>query len=441
MGEVQDYAESIDSERKLKDDPRWQLVQRIVASPLFTKSTRLSSFLEYVCDQTLLGHAKDINEQSIGEKVFERGQGYDPGLDNIVRVYARKLRERLDEYFFTHGISEAYVITIPRGGYVPIFSIRPSSISGEQLYEIEKGDLATPEAQNQKDQLSSDRTRSISLITMIVFLVIVACLGIGYVIKTRSDRRDSSPSEMLWSHLLSKDRETIVVPADSSLVILQNHTNHHVSLSEYMTGTYISNVVCAAPCQSSIEANVAQRRYTSIVDLKTAIAFEKLSNAFSKTLQVRYARDVRMDDLKNANMIFVGAREADPWLELFQNHLTFYIEDDQANRRLAVKNGLHPGASAKEYVYLSNDPQQHAYAAIAFIRNPMGEGDVLILQGTTMGGTEAAASFVLDRNAMDSLLRKRLDKDGKLHYFELLLETRNLNGNASSSEVIASRFY
>src|SRR5580698_2770593 len=103
-------------------DARWLLVQRIVASKSFAKSYFLTSFLLYVSDRELHGKADEITEYQIGVRAFGRPESYNPGVDNIVRNYARILRKRLEEYFEEEGKDESIRITIPRGGYVPVFS-------------------------------------------------------------------------------------------------------------------------------------------------------------------------------------------------------------------------------------------------------------------------------------------------------------------------------
>jgi hypothetical protein len=88
----------------LEDDARWHLAQRIVDSPQFCKSPRLSQFLLYVVGKTLEGRQSEISEQQIGVHVFGRPHGYRTVDDNIVRSYARLLRRRLTEYFASDGI-------------------------------------------------------------------------------------------------------------------------------------------------------------------------------------------------------------------------------------------------------------------------------------------------------------------------------------------------
>src|SRR5271163_2312002 len=123
------HTESIWEPLCLAEDPRWQLAQRIVASKSFAKSALLSKFLLYICDRALCGKTDEISEHQIGVHVFVRRPGYNPGEDNIVRNYARQLRQRLDHYFEDEGRSEALRISIPLGKYTPVFSTDQSSES------------------------------------------------------------------------------------------------------------------------------------------------------------------------------------------------------------------------------------------------------------------------------------------------------------------------
>lgn len=93
----------------LNSDARWHVVKRVVASPLFSKSERLSGFLLFVCKLSLEGKNEEINEQAIGSNIFERSENYDAANDNIVRIHASRLRQRLKEYF-----------VLPRGDRFPI---------------------------------------------------------------------------------------------------------------------------------------------------------------------------------------------------------------------------------------------------------------------------------------------------------------------------------
>lgn len=105
------------------EDPRWQLVTRIMASSHLSKSSRLCGFLRFITEETLAGRGERVNEQRIGIHVFERRVDYDSAEDNIVRSHASRLRQRLDAYFQAQGKSEPLRIELRRGSYVPVFEL------------------------------------------------------------------------------------------------------------------------------------------------------------------------------------------------------------------------------------------------------------------------------------------------------------------------------
>jgi TolB-like protein len=95
---------------------------RIVSSPVFISSARLCRFLTHIVKRTMHGSAGDLKEFSIAMEVFDRTSDYDPSIDAIVRVEARRLREKLKTYY-THepGRNEPVLIALRPGSYVPIF--------------------------------------------------------------------------------------------------------------------------------------------------------------------------------------------------------------------------------------------------------------------------------------------------------------------------------
>ncbi|MBN2629917.1 MAG: hypothetical protein JXR75_05195 [Rhodobacteraceae bacterium] len=102
------------------DDCRAQ-VARIMQSPDFDATARERRFLQYVVDETLEGRAARIKAYSVATDVFERDSNFDPQNDPIVRIEAGRLRRALERYYLTSGASDALLITISKGGYVPMF--------------------------------------------------------------------------------------------------------------------------------------------------------------------------------------------------------------------------------------------------------------------------------------------------------------------------------
>ncbi len=112
------------------------LVERICESKHFRRANKLKAFLRHICEKTFEGQAEELKEHEVGTEVFGRKLGYNMAEDNIVRVQARLLRNRLERYFEDEGRAEPTLVRVPRGGYVPEFIERASleSAPGEAVF-------------------------------------------------------------------------------------------------------------------------------------------------------------------------------------------------------------------------------------------------------------------------------------------------------------------
>ena len=81
----------------------------------------MQSFLRFVVEQTLDGQAGGLKERTIGVEALGRRLDYDPKVDPIVRVQARRLREKLAEYYQSQAGRTELQIGLPKGSYVPEF--------------------------------------------------------------------------------------------------------------------------------------------------------------------------------------------------------------------------------------------------------------------------------------------------------------------------------
>jgi hypothetical protein len=81
-------------------------LERILSSEVFSRSGRLVRFLRFSVEQALSGNGDSLKEQTIGIEVFDRKSDYDPRIDPIVRVEARRLRSKLRTYYLSGGRGE-----------------------------------------------------------------------------------------------------------------------------------------------------------------------------------------------------------------------------------------------------------------------------------------------------------------------------------------------
>lgn len=427
---------------RLQDDPRWQLAGRLATSRGFAKSRFLTSFIIYICEKHLLKQTDELTEQQIGEHVFRRPKGYNPGEDNIVRNYARLLRQRLDDYFAGEGIDERIRIVVPRGGYVPLF-VEKDMVVGEskpnpppaKVPHLDfSAHLNRMPVQDQTNQVPVGRSSRALKVLCAALFVALFCVSLHDI----HLRPKQSISDRFWSVFFSSTRDTLLVPADSGLVIYQNLTRRWVPLAEYATGEYQKHTASPLGIDPAIVNELGGRRYTSVVDLHLASSISQLPAVVKSRFKVRYAREVTLDDLKQSNVILLGSFDANPWVELFQKDLNFQFEPQQKTGDVVIRN-LHPMTGEKAFYETDQaDPARSTFGVIAVTPNLDGTGHVLLIEGINMVGTEAAADYLFS-DASSALLSQIFDSKGNMLPFEVLLETSNIGANAPRPQIISQR--
>src|SRR5215469_13793752 len=95
-------------------------LDEVLRSPGFARNERLSQFLRFVIERHLEGRDRELKESVIGIEVFGRKPDYSPKQDPIVRTEARRLRDRLNQYYEGPLGNNGLRIDLPKGGYIPV---------------------------------------------------------------------------------------------------------------------------------------------------------------------------------------------------------------------------------------------------------------------------------------------------------------------------------
>jgi len=158
-------------------------------------------------------------------------------------------------------------------------------------------------------------------------------------------------------------------------------------------------------------------------------------------MEVRFARDINAQDLKESNAILIGSSAYNPWVQIFAKNQNFRMAYDGADNSISIFNGHPVRGEQATYKWSEADPQRTGYAIISLTDNLDSTGKVLLVQGTTMGGINAAMDFLFHPDQMDPLVRAAMGKNGKPSNFELLLETTFYWGGSMKAKVIAERIH
>jgi hypothetical protein len=247
------------------------------------------------------------------------------------------------------------------------------------------------------------------------------------------------PAHLLWSRIFQPSRPTTFVAADNGLVLLHSMTGKDTTLAEYLNHDFSQETQGLSRERIDEILNISNRRYTSFVDLNFFRRIQQLSSASSEKLILKFARDLRMDELKQGNIILSGARGANPWLELYEPQMNFFGSNDGVRHVYSFIN-RHPQAGEPDRYFVSDaDPKQRVLGVLAFVPNLDGNGNALVIEGNSVAGTEAITDFLFTDEALLPFLNQLKLPDGTLPHFEVLIESNSVNGNAGSFHILAYR--
>jgi hypothetical protein len=422
-------------------DRRFALMHAVLESRSFAKSTRLAQFLKFICTLAIEEKTGEINEQQIGIHVFARSPAYSASDDSIVRSQARLLRQHLEEYFDHEAPSTPLIITIPKGGYVPVFeprNLHSTTPSGESAPAGEAGSVL-PSSVSANAKESSRVTfwhypklylAAAFAVGALVLLVVVAHFWLV-------NWHNRSASDVLWARIFEEGRPVVIVPSDDALVLFEEETKASVPLDAYLSGSYMDKTNLSNSGPSSRTSDwFAAHQYTSTADLNLVLRLGRLTAARTATVETRNARVLRIDDLKSHNVILIGGMAANPWIGLYMNRLNFEVNYDWKTSEGYVLN-KHP-ATGEASIYHDKviDGTRYNYGVLAFLPGIQGEGESLLFEGTGMAGTESASDFPFDATEFSAFAQQIGATSHWMPHFEALLETTSVGGNAPEVHVI-----
>jgi hypothetical protein len=106
-------------------------VEAVLQSGALRRAPGLEQLFVYITTKYFEGMADDLKEYTVAVEAFGRPADFDQKRDSIVRVQARRLRERLAEYYQGEGADRGIRITIPSGQYAPKFIANPARVVTE----------------------------------------------------------------------------------------------------------------------------------------------------------------------------------------------------------------------------------------------------------------------------------------------------------------------
>jgi len=402
---------------KVLGDARWALIERIAASQHLKPSARLCDFLFYVADCAIREAPEEATEQQIGIRIFHRHPGYNSSEDSIVRTHARLLRQKLAAYFAEEGISEEFVVDIPKGHYLPMFHPRSEQVQAASG-EIKPMLAPMPTTPDTKP-------RSIPWKWIALFLLLpisVACALFLWHPWTRA-LTSQSAVDKFWSPFFTDDPPLVIY---SNAVFVGDSTN----------GLRYTH---PGESQSALGADNYVDTYTGIGELASVYALTTLFDAHQSHFILKRSLLMTWDEAKAKNLIFIGSTAENPSLRVFKSTTDFTLT---AGPDFAGFINHHPKPGEPE---LYSRPEQHPltkdYAVIAILPGIQPSKRMLIFSGLTTFGTQAAVEYVCRPESTADLLRQITGPRGEIRPFEALLETTIGGGVPLQTHLVTIRVH
>jgi hypothetical protein len=445
------------------EDPRWQLVERILATPDFKRAQKASEFLRTICRLTIEGRPDVINEQYLGSVLFGRSLDYDSSADTIVRTHALRLRQRLEQYFLHEGRAEELRLVIPRGAYIPQFlpiSIPPAEASHET--QSQKADLPSAEpagerpatlqppaaAQNGVASASKLRIYQISLCLSLAAAVVLGVALIVVLHHQQTTDAAKSRNHPLWGQIFTSDRRTQIVPGDAGLASFHEETHQSVSMLQYSNPGLVP-VSHADHMDAEFARTFLRSGYVNFWDVLSVVSLTQLPEVKPTLLRVTNAYNIHTVDFQHDNVILIGNQQINPLVESFEKNMDFVFATGKSGHFDVVLNkhpragepaSYVPEASYASYTEYSNSPSAKEYAVIAFLPSLEGDNRVLLFEGATRLGTNTAVNVATHDDLLLPFLQKIQRPDGSIPYFEMLI-SYPADGNGARPTLVALHDY
>jgi hypothetical protein len=421
-------------------------LQEVLSSDAFMGGHRAQCFLQLVVEHAIAGRSDCLRERMIGAEMFGRPIDYDTGNDAVVRVKASEVRKRLAQYYQSLRTPPPIQIDLPAGSYAPQFHWAPASVPSTRADHanspIEPVNTQTqPAAAHSAGVAIAPRWKwkswAFRASLLATYSAVLVSLTWFAAVRFSTSHRTRRAADPIWAALFDGKRNTYIVPADIGFDLLGDLSHRPIALADYMKGGYLDLPLPGV--DGHIIEGLRSQRLTSFVDAQIIANLTGLPQYNPQRTFLRFPRDLRLDDLKDANAVLIGSVGSNPWAAIADNSANFHIVYRQGRESATIVNeNPQPGEQAS-YESHWNDPAHETFALIAFMPNMGGNGRLLLLQGLDVAGTQAAAEALFYSPAIAPILKRATRPDGSIRFFEILVRSTSINWNSTDSQVIASR--
>ena len=385
----------------------------ILESEAFSSSKRCCDFLSYVVEHTLTGQQQELKERTIAVAVFGRDPSYDSHEDAIVRIKASEVRKRLGHYYAGDGKRASIHISLPRGGYIPIFARSESiPVSGQvsgaaddhstdltERDSIEPGGNSIPP----KREESHSKTTVGLILTSVLVLVLAA---VAFLFLTRP-----KPTEIddFWGPALNATEPIYLVSAAAPVYVSYGNAKkaEYVATNDQFVG------------QGDM---LASHRIAAMLERR------------HQPYEVKVSNEVDVRELPKHTVVLIGYSSTQ-W-DAISKGLRYYIDSERAG--VITDNGKdtewYPRNLTKD-LHADED-----YAILSRFFDPDTRSMVVLVSGATQYGTEGAAMLATEEELLKNALHGAPTGWQKKN-LQIVIHMKVISNSPAAPEVVATYFW
>jgi hypothetical protein len=415
----------------LKKEETIEQLEKILQSQTLHGSESLRAFLRFVVTKALDNEESSLKEYTIATEVFGRSSSrYDSRNDSVVRVQAKRLRSKLQEYYLTEGKNDPLIIDLPKGHYAPTFS-----------YPVESNGSPTRRS-NLKSPISSLRAgRWLSLAMPALALVCLALIVYIFILKSNASSPSAAPSRpvndsinLVWGEFLRTPEPTLVTFSNT---LFEGTAETGMQLLNPIDSPIRSAGSPSMP--KNIEGKAVTEHYTGIGEVMGVYALGDLFYRAGHSIRVKRSLLLTWDDLKNGNLVVIGSPAENFLLRDLPQQQDFIfrvVEGADGKKSFGVLNTRPREGEQKVYVAKQEGPSRSQisedYAVISYLKGLDPRNRLMILAGITTFGTQAAAEYVSRPEYIEDLIAHlKLSEDGETRlppFFQILVKVEVKGG-------------
>jgi len=438
-------------------------LKQLLNSERFRKAPALRQLLEYLLSKAAEGRTNEIKESTIAIDVFERSLEFDSRLDNIVRVQAHRLRKLLKAYYEAEGASDRFHVSIPKGSYVPLVGQRdefpaaeqstPLPFPGETALNVQGAPPASRPAARQRKGPTFAMWMALT-VGFVLGAVSVLVVGLrtgaapGSLATVSGENLRANPLATLWGSLLSVNVDVVVSFTNPAFLWTpagptQIYMTYRGPISA-PNGTQVD----IPPQDPYVDHDLVRNHgpfyfsdsWTGTGEVLAAHRLTKLFTEAGKTVRLMRSRSMTYDDLREANVIFLGSTWANELQDKFNADDTPLV---CYGRERIVNREPRPGEPA-EFVP-AYDPKTgellSSYVLFSALPGVKPGTKIMASAGIQTYGTYAGIDYLTSTAGVSELIR-RLDPTGRKKlpdHFQAVIRHEMLRGEPVKESLVLVR--